>query len=225
MKLRTVLVIQQVCTDGSTVGGSVGAAGIILVNGKLAHQLKFKLHGHCSNNQAEQIAILKVLEKLEELQVGRNGDKRTDSKITMDLLQNTFKRNRLIEPIRNKIITLTHLKWTMHFGWVKGHAVTAGMSWWSGIAGEVIRTREKENGLQMWQQQRTNAGKGEVTKAVFPSVRNRLRQKIPIFPEFATVVTGHGKLRSYLHRFGLIDNPMCPCKEEEQQQTTDHLIF
>jgi hypothetical protein len=37
------------------------------------------------------------------------------------------------------------------------------------------------------------------------------------------VVTGHGKLRSYLHRFGLIDNPKCPCEEEEQ--TTNHSIF
>jgi len=76
----------------------------------------------------------------------------------------------------------------------------------------------------MWQQQWTNTWKGAVTKAFFPSVRNRLRQKIPIFSEFATMVTGHGKLRSYLHRFGLTDNPMCP-SEEEQQQTTDHLIF
>jgi len=40
------------------------------VNGKLVHQLKFKLQGHFSNNQAEQIAILKVLGKLEELQEG-----------------------------------------------------------------------------------------------------------------------------------------------------------
>ena len=39
--------------------------------GKLVHQLKFKLHGHCSNNQAEQTAILKVLVKLEELKDGQ----------------------------------------------------------------------------------------------------------------------------------------------------------
>jgi hypothetical protein len=44
-----------------------------------------------------------------------------------------------------------------------------------------------------------------------------------LFPEFVTLITGHGKLRSYLHRFGLIDNPMCLCEEEEQ--TTDHLMF
>jgi ribonuclease HI len=54
-----------VYTDGSKIGDNVGAAGIIFANGKMVHQLKFKLHGHSSNNQAEQIAILKVLEKLE----------------------------------------------------------------------------------------------------------------------------------------------------------------
>ena len=37
------------------------------------------------------------------------------------------------------------------------------------------------------------------------------------------MLRGHGKLRSYLHRFGLTDNPMCLCGEEEQ--TTDRLIF
>jgi len=64
-------------------------------------------------------------------------------------------------------------------------------------------------------------------QSFFPSVRNRLQQKIPILPEFTTMVTGHGKLRSYLYRFRLTVNPMCPCKEEEEQQKqiTDHLMF
>jgi hypothetical protein len=37
------------------------------------------------------------------------------------------------------------------------------------------------------------------------------------------MVTGHGKPRPYLHRFGLTNNPMCP--REEEEETTDHLIF
>jgi hypothetical protein len=37
------------------------------------------------------------------------------------------------------------------------------------------------------------------------------------------MVTGHGKLRSYLYRFGLKNNPKCPYEEEEQ--TTNHLVF
>ena len=31
----------EVYTDGSKIGESVGAAGVIFVNGKLVHQLKF----------------------------------------------------------------------------------------------------------------------------------------------------------------------------------------
>jgi len=88
---------------------------------------------------------------------------------------------------------------------------------------EVIITREKGNGLRMWQRQWANAGKEAVIKAFFPAVRNRIRQNIPVSPEFTTMLTGHGKLRSYRHRFGLTDNGMCPCEEEEQ--TTNHLIF
>jgi len=52
-----------VYTDGSKTGDNVGAARIIFVNSKLVHQLKCELDGHCSNNQAEQTAILKVLKK------------------------------------------------------------------------------------------------------------------------------------------------------------------
>ena len=88
---------------------------------------------------------------------------------------------------------------------------------------EVMVTREKDNGLHMWEQQWMDTGKGAVTKAFFPSVKNRLLQTIPLFPELTTVLTGHGKISSYLHRFGLTDNPMCPCEEEEQ--TVDHLIL
>jgi len=48
----------EVYTDRSKIGDKVWAAGIIFLNGKLVHKIKFKLHGHCCNNQAEQIAIL-----------------------------------------------------------------------------------------------------------------------------------------------------------------------
>jgi len=40
--------------------------------------------------------------------------------------------------------------------------------------------------------------------------------KIPITPEFIAIVTGHGKTKSYLHRFKLADSPTCPCNEGAQ---------
>ena len=113
----------------------------------------------------------------------------------MDLLQNKFKRNCLIELIRNKLITrtLVHSKWVVHFGWVKGQAgidgnelvdrlakeaaVEEGPVVYDKIPRDVIVTREKDNGLHMWEQQWMDTGKGAVTKAFFPSVRKRLLQK------------------------------------------------
>ena len=83
----------------------------------------------------------------------------------MDLLQNKFKRNRLIELIRNQIIALAHLKWTVHFGWEKGHAgiegnelvdrlakeaaVEDGPAVYDKMPREVILTQQKEIGLHM----------------------------------------------------------------------------
>jgi len=36
-------------------------------------------------------------------------------------------------------------------------------------------------------------------------------------------MTGHGNIRSYLHRLKIISSPECPCKHGTQ--TADHLIF
>ena len=95
-------------------------------------------------------------------------------------MQNNFKRSRLIEYIRDKIIALTHLKLVMHFGWVRGHAgiegnelveklakeaaVEDGPVVYDKIPREVLITRVQENGLNMWQRQWTDMGKGAVTK-------------------------------------------------------------
>ena len=82
------------------------------------------------------------------------------------------------------------------------------------IPRDVIVKTEKDNGLHMREQQWMDTGNGGQLRKLFsPSVRNRLLQKIPLFPELTTILAGHGKTSSYLHRFGLIENPMCPCEE------------
>ena len=47
--------------------------------------------------------------------------------------------------------------------------------------------------------------------------------KINVTHNFTTMVTGHGNIRSYLHRFKIIVTPICPCGTMEQ--TIDHLLF
>jgi len=62
--------------------------------------------------------------------VGKVNDKRTaiynDNIIILALFQKKFQRNRFIELIGNRLITLGHLKWIVHFGWVKVHAGIEG---------------------------------------------------------------------------------------------------
>jgi hypothetical protein len=42
-------------------------------------------------------------------------------------------------------------------------------------------------------------------------------------PNVKTMMTGHGKIRSYLHRLKIIGSPECPCRQGIQ--TVDHLMF
>ena len=91
----------------------------------------------------------------------------------------------------------------MHFAWVRGHAgiegnelvdklakeaaVEDGPVVYDKIPREVLVTRVKENGLNMWQQQWTNTGKGAVTEAFFPSVRNKTTRKNSYFPRIYNI--------------------------------------
>jgi hypothetical protein len=106
-------------TDGSKTGGKVGAAAVIIKDDKIIHQYKFRLHERCSNNQAEQVAVLKALEQIQSLQVKEDEEKiavvNTDSKVTLDTLKNRNKHSILIENIKKEIKRLEDLEWTVFF--------------------------------------------------------------------------------------------------------------
>jgi len=52
----------NIFTGGSKIGGKVGAAAVIIKDDMVLHQSTYKLHEGCSNNKAEQVAILRALE-------------------------------------------------------------------------------------------------------------------------------------------------------------------
>ena len=67
----------------------------------------------------------------------------------------------------------------------------------------------------MWQTQCLNS-------LQFIIVKDRLAKRLQMCLHLSMTVTGHSKLRAYLHRFKINENPMCPYKMNPQ--TTDHLI-
>ena len=60
----------QAYTDGSKSDIGVGSGIAIFSENNLTATLKFRLNGPCSNNQAEQMAILKALEYIQYSEAG-----------------------------------------------------------------------------------------------------------------------------------------------------------
>jgi len=134
-------------------------------------------------------------------------------------------------------------KWSIHFGWVKAHTGTEGNELSNKLAKEAaedvgelkivykrlpiksVDTDLKKEGLTKWQRQWENTDKAALCRSFFPTVEQRLKLKIPITLEFTAIGSGHWKTKSHLHRFKLIDNPMCPCNGGEGDQSSEHLIY
>jgi ribonuclease HI len=59
----------KIFTDGSKSEQGVGAGVAIFRGLELVTQAKYRLDNRCSNNQAEQLAIVKALKTLESLNI------------------------------------------------------------------------------------------------------------------------------------------------------------
>ena len=82
----------QIYTNGSKKVKGVGAGIAIFIKGKLEGQLKYKLHNNCSNNQAEQMDIVKAIEAIGNIHIRdsrlRTATKYIDSRVTIQSLKN-----------------------------------------------------------------------------------------------------------------------------------------
>ena len=65
--------------------------------------------------------------------------------------------------------------------------------------------------------------KAAITKEYFPTVQEGLSMNIRVTLNIAVMTAGHGKTRTYLHRFKLLDNATCVCKQGDQ--TVDHPLY
>jgi ribonuclease HI len=176
------------------------------------------------------MAIVKALQAIETIKINNKTPRtimtHTDSRITLESLKNMKNRKHLIEEIRKKTIALEKENWNVEYTWIKAHAEHHGKELADKLAKEVARNseicydkipkseveyQERQKRIEKWQQQRDNTTKGLVTKEFFPNIKDRLKMKINLSPNFTAMVTAHGKTRSYLHRFKILESPECPC--------------
>jgi len=142
--------------------------------------------------------------------------------------------------MRRKITEMKRTNWEVTLCWVKAHAGILGNELadtlakkaatnesltedYKRIPKSVMKRELEEESVRKWQRNWAQTTKGSITKEYFPNVEERLKMRINLTQNHTAIVTGHGKTRSYLHRFKIIEEPTCPCGTAEQ--TTDHLIF
>ena len=218
-------------------------SGVAVFTGQdLIVQHKLKLDNRCFNNQAEQLVILKALETVEMQKVNNNEHRtvviHTDSKISLDSIRNTKNHNHLAEEIRKRTAYLNKQNWKIEFKWVQAHVGIYGNEiadrlakeatqnhhiTYSRIPKSAIQKDIRKESIRKWQKHWEETTKGAITKDFFPSVESRLAVNLQLSSNITTIMTGHGNIRSYLHRLKITGDAECPCKHGIQ--TVQHLIF
>ena len=81
----------------------MGSGIAIYRSGQNIRTLQFKLNKKCTNNQAEQLVILKALESANNTQIAnKTATIYTGSQTTLDMLQNSKIHSNIIEDIRRQ---------------------------------------------------------------------------------------------------------------------------
>jgi hypothetical protein len=69
---------------------------------------------------------------------------------------------------------------------------------------ENIKHELKDQRLKQWQNEWIRTTKGAITKSFFPKIVDRMKLTINATSSFTTIVTGHGNIETYLHKYKII---------------------
>ena len=117
----------QIFTDGTKTEKGVGAGVVFFESGLHINNIQSRLNKSCTNNQAEQLAILTALKHTKKMQTTeKTVTIYTDSPITLDSLRNSNTHTFLIEEIWKQINKMTTANWKIKLRWVKAHAGVRG---------------------------------------------------------------------------------------------------
>jgi transcription elongation factor GreA-like protein len=111
--------------------------------------------------------------------------------------------------------------WRIRYCWVKAHTGNemadkltkeAAMNTdiaicYNKIPKSVVKREIETTSVEKWQKVWNSTNKGDTTKEFFPSVTERLNINVSTNKHLTAIMTGHGNIKSCLHRFKIITSP------------------
>lgn len=88
-----------------------------------------------------------------------------------------------------------------------------------------VKVEARSKTMETWQSRWSATTKGRWTHKLIPELNSWLERKHGDIEYYITqFLSGHGAFRKYLHRFGLVDTPLCPCCHELIEDA-EHVFF
>lgn len=212
----------QIFTDGSKTDTGTASAFIHYHNNLLKKKWKGTLKPNNSSFQAEYIAIKEalnycIINKFQNINI------LTDSRSTIEAIQNQNQRNTDINDIQKTLHNLKNNHSNLSIHWIKAHQGTQGNEEADILAKSAttetpnifiplpksfLKSTLNSYLFQLWQSYWDKHDKGRFTYTLIPKLQKHICSY-----NFAVncFLTDHGPFPAYLCKFNKIDSPFCVC--------------
>ena len=232
--------VMHVFTDGSKMPGKTGYAVIFARSNGSIDSIKQRLPNSCNIFEAEAYAIQRALnETSKKVENGSSVSIYTDSKSVLQAIVSHGKSIAAITSIQMTAFELTK-SFNIQFTWIPGHRNIEGNEMADRAAKEAASSQEEPQQAQtswslfkdliskhfwnVWSSEwivETESSK--ITKRFFPTTSAAQILKHKHLPhQLIQILSGHSRLRTFLHRINASENSTCNCGQEE---TTEHFLF
>ncbi|GBP90788.1 Putative 115 kDa protein in type-1 retrotransposable element R1DM [Eumeta japonica] len=232
---RLAIVGPHIYTDGSKIEGKVGAALTEWRDGVESGNSAYRLESFCTVFQAEMFALHRAIKRV------KKGKDRlvnifSDSKSSLQMLTGPTTYNPLAHAARRDILDIVAEGRGVRLFWVRAHAGTAGNERADELARNAALKKKttadydrfplsfakkaiRAASLDEWQKRYAEGSTGDITKCLFPRVKEAygVLSRVSTTPLLAQTLTGHGGFAQYLHRFKLASSPYCACAPDKTQ--------
>lgn len=227
-------------TDGSKIEGKVGMAVSVWVNGAESRYSAYRLSDYCSVYQAELAALLRATEMLTR---EKKSCILSDSRSALEGLAQPDPENPITVEIQNRLREALEAGREIRLFWVKAHVGIPGNERADELAKKAAlkdkrapvydrfpisfaRRVLRERTEALWQARYLRAEGGSGTRLFFRDVKKayKILGKLRMDNLNSLIFTGHGGMRQYLHRFKIMDSPLCVCGLRENE-TVVHVLL